>query len=69
MIHTTKCYILQSSMIRIFVEIRVLYLDLEDEALTYLLVLLNKTDAEDISSDEKRIIRRLVQTIKMEVRQ
>ena len=46
--------------------IRVLYLDLPHVEKTHLLFLLRKGDADDIATDEKKMIRNLVMVLKKE---
>lgn len=45
---------------------RVLYLDLPEREKTYLLWIYGKNESEDISADEKRIIRNLASNLKKE---
>lgn len=45
---------------------RVLYLDLPEREKTYLLWIYSKNESEDISADEKRIIRNLASDLKRE---
>ena len=47
---------------------RVLYLDLPEVGLTFLISLYNKNKKEDMSSDEKRVMRELVAILKREAR-
>jgi len=47
---------------------RVIYLDLADAARTYLLAVYDKNEKGDISADEKRVMRAVVDKIKKEVR-
>ncbi len=44
--------------------LRILYLDLPDQNLTFLLTLYAKNEKEDISSDEKKLLRALVGQLK-----
>lgn len=45
---------------------RIVYLDLPDRKKTYLLWLYGKNESEDISSDERKVIRNLVAYLKKE---
>lgn len=47
---------------------RVIYLDLPDVERTYLLALYDKDEKDDISPDEKKILRALVDKLKKEAR-
>ena len=47
---------------------RVIYLDLPDVARTHLLALYDKNEKDDISADEKRVLRGMAEEIKTEVR-
>ena len=47
---------------------RVIYLDLPDVELTFLLALYDKNEKDDISSDEKRVMRGLVELLKREAK-
>ena len=47
---------------------RVIYLDLPDAARTYLLTLYDKSEKDDISADEKRVLRAIAEKIKKEAR-
>lgn len=44
--------------------LRVLYLDLSDQEITYLIYLYNKDESEDISTDEKKAFRNMVTILK-----
>lgn len=44
--------------------LRVLYLDLPDRGKTYFLALYDKNEKDDISSDEKKILRKQVELLK-----
>ena len=44
--------------------LRILYLDLPDQSVTFLLTLYSKGEKEDISSDEKKALRELVGQLK-----
>ena len=46
--------------------LRVVYLDLADREVTYLLYLYGKDEAEDLTSDEKKALKNLVNSIKGE---
>jgi hypothetical protein len=48
--------------------LRVIYLDLPDREITYLLYLYTKDEAEDLTPDEKKALKSLVSTIKGERR-
>jgi hypothetical protein len=48
--------------------LRVIYLDLPDREITYLLYLYTKDEAEDLTSDEKKIFKALVNSLKGERR-
>ena len=47
---------------------QVIYLDLPSLRKTYLITMYDKNEKEDVSSDEKKILRALVQTIKREAK-
>lgn len=47
---------------------RVIYLDLPDVERTYLLALYDKDEKDDISQEEKRVLRSLVEKLKKEAR-
>lgn len=46
--------------------LRVIYLDLSDREVTYLLYVYGKDEADDLSSDEKKVFKALVEKIKGE---
>jgi len=46
--------------------LRVVYLDLPDREVTYLLYLYGKNEAKDLTSDEKKALKNLVSSIKGE---
>ena len=46
--------------------LRVIYLDLPDREITYLLYLYGKDEAEDLTPDEKKVLKALVKVIKGE---
>lgn len=48
--------------------LRILYLDLPDRELTYLLYLYGKDEAEDLTAEEKKIFRAIVARLKGETR-
>jgi hypothetical protein len=48
--------------------LRVIYLDLPDREITYLLYLYTKDEAEDLTSGEKKLFKALVNSIKGERR-
>jgi hypothetical protein len=47
---------------------RVIYLDIPEAERTYLLALYDKSEKDDLSSDEKRVLKALVETLKAEAR-
>lgn len=47
---------------------RVIYLDILEVELAFLIALYDKNEKEDISSDEKRVLRGLVEVLKREAK-